>query len=546
MAKTPAQLGMITPSGTDLIRNGDNAITKNAEVTADWIGRLLNGEIEIIELNGGEDLNDFRTPGRYILRTASSAAPILNIPPGMSHNVFYLRVVSHTVGSFQYVMQDWSGLSDAGENVASGYFRRNTSGASGALYIPWRRLDNDFAAAQGGAGIANVLRVQEFKDTFPPINTNGRAAVALRFDHGLANFNSKIRPLLEARNLPYCLALSSRHWGAAENAGVTAAMVNSWNSLCEVWNHGAGNHQDASDIAGLTDMIVTGKTELQAQLPNKKIWGFIPSGVGGTNYGGFNGGNSPEAFYGTMAGQLILENHAVSAGAYPGTAYRPMDGEVRQGMSHAGLETRTVSSLQSLVNTAIADKTGLQLMTHPSRLDEAGYHTTAELTQMLDYIVAKRDAGEIVVLSPYEMMLADAHQEIIVKETAGRTVSVWDYMNNREQLIYGDTGLRNMAGELTNVESAGHVQLNRYGNLCTLIFHDVKTTTSGNTAILTLPIGFRPDISQSGSAIGTTRIQATNNGSFVLLGATVGTVITGSLTWYTPNPWPTTLPGVAA
>lgn len=408
MTRTPAQFGMMTPTGTDLIRNGDNAITKNAEATAEWLNRILNGEIEIIELTGGEDLNNFRSSGYYILRAASSAEPILNLPPWITtKNVFYLRVVAHKVGSFEYVMQDFSGLSDGSAGTASGYYRRNTAGATGALWIPWRRLDNDFAASQGGAGIANVLRVQEFKDAFPKITTNGRAAVALRFDHGLANFNTKIRPLLEARNLPYCLALSSRHWGAAENAGVTAAMVNSWNSLCEVWNHGAGNHQDASDLAGLTDMIVTGKAELQAQLPNKKIWGFIPPGVGGTNYGGFNGGNSPEAFYGTLAGQLILENHAVSAGAYTGTAYRPLDGEVRQGMSHAGLETRSVSSLQSLVNNAIADKTGLQLMTHPSRLDESGYHTTAELTQMLDYIVAKRDAGEIVVLSPYEMMVAD-------------------------------------------------------------------------------------------------------------------------------------------
>lgn len=406
MAKTPAQLGMVTPSGTDLIRNGDNAITKNAQVTADWIGRLLNGEVELIELTGGEDLNDFRTPGRYILRSASTASPILNIPPWITaQNVFYLRVIAHTIGAFEYVMQDFSGLSDGSAGVSSGYYRRNTSGASGELWIPWRRLDNDVAVANGGAGNANRLRVQEFKDAFGTISTGGKAAVALRFDHGLANFNTKIRPLLEARDLPYCLALSSRHWDASENSGVTPAMVDSW-PLAEVWNHGAGNHQDANDLAGLTDMIVTGKSELQAQLPNKTIWGFIPPGVGGTNYGGFNGGDSPEAFYGTLAGQLILENHAVSSGAFPGTAYRPLDGEVRQGMSHAGLETRTVSSLQSLVNTAIADKTGLQLMTHPSRLDEAGYHTTADLTQMLDYIVAKRDAGELVVLSPYEMLVA--------------------------------------------------------------------------------------------------------------------------------------------
>lgn len=409
MANT--SLDIFYPSATDNVKSTTTealqdhlmkmASTTNAAILAE-IGKVK----EIIELTGGEDLNDFRTTGNYILRAASGAVPILNIPPGVTHNVFFLRVVAHTVGGFQYVMQDFSGLS----GTASGYFRRNTSGASGALYIPWRRLDD--TEASGAAGLANSLRVQEFKDSFGRIGTGGKAAVALRFDHGLANFNTKIRPLLEARNLPYCLALSSRHWDASENAGVTPEMVNSW-TLAEVWNHGAGNHQDANDLDGLTDMIVSGKAELEAQLPNKTIWGFIPPGVGGTNYGGFNGGDSPEAFYGTLAGQLILENHAVSSGAFHGTAYRLLDGEVRQGMGHAGLETRSVSSLQSLVNTAIADKTGLQLMTHPSRLDETGYHTTAELTQMLDYIVAKRDAGEIVVLSPYEMMVADASPSLM-------------------------------------------------------------------------------------------------------------------------------------
>lgn len=411
MAET--SLKIFYPSATDYVKSStaealQNHLQKMAATTNAAILSEIGKITQIIELTGGEDLNDFRTTGRYILRLASTAGPIANLPPWITtQNVFLLDVKAHTVGGFQYVMQDFSGLSDGSSGKASGYYRRNTSGASGALWIPWRRLDNDVAVANGGAGNANRLRVQEFRDAMGTRVTGGKAAVALRFDHGLANFNSKIRPLLEARNLPYCLALSSRGWSVSENAGVTASMVNSWNR-CEVWNHGAGpNHNDASDLQTLTDQIVKGKEELQAQLPDKKIWGFIPPGVGGTNYGGFNGGDSPEAFYGTLAGQLILEHHAVSSGAFTGTAYRPLDGEVRQGMAHAGLETRSVSSLQSLVNTAIANHSGLQLMTHPSRLDESGYHTTAQLTQMLDYIVSKRDAGELVVLSPYEMMVAE-------------------------------------------------------------------------------------------------------------------------------------------
>lgn len=47
-------------------------------------------------------------------------------------------------------------------------------------------------------------------------------------------------------------------------------------------------------------------------------------------------------------------------------------------------------------------------MLHPSQLDAAGNLTTAQFTEVLDYIVAKRTAGELVTLSPYEMAVADA------------------------------------------------------------------------------------------------------------------------------------------
>lgn len=550
MAKTPAQLGMVTPTGTDLISQGDNAITKNAQVTADWIGRLLNGEVELIELTGGEDLNNFRTPGRYILRLASTAGPILNLPPWITaQNVFYLRVIAHTIGAFEYVMQDFSGLSDGSAGISSGYYRRNTSGASGALWIPWRRLDNDVAVANGGAGNANRLRVQEFIDAMGPVTTNGLGAIGLRFDHGLANLNAKLRAALEARGLLYCVALSSRGWNVPENSGVTPSMVDSWVG-CEVWNHGAGpNHNDASDLQTLTDQIVKGKEELQAQLPNKKIWGFIPPGVGGTNYGGFNGGPSPEAFYGTLAGQLILENHAVSAGAFPGTAYRPLDGTVRQGMAHAGLETRTVASAKSIIDTAIANKTGLQLMTHPSRLDEPGYHTTAQVIEILDYIVAKRDAGELAVLSPYQMMVADSSQKVIVKETAGRTVSVWDYLNQREQLIYGDSGERDISALLAG--AAGRVTVSREGPMVHLSLEGVAPSTSNSGLILTLPPGFRPATRKDFTMPATTAAAAWRS-TYIFTSGGLGIWSPSTadnyrfyISFRTSEPWPTSLPGVA-
>jgi hypothetical protein len=214
-------------------------------------------------------------------------------------------------------------------------------------------------------GLANSLRVDEFSQRRGGAKkTGGKGAVALRFDHGLNNFDSVIRPLLEARNLPYSLALNSRNWSTAENNTVTAAMVDGW-TLAEIWNHGA-HHNDATVYATQYDTIVTGLAELRAQLPSKSIDGFIVPGVGGTNYGGFSGGQNPASFYSTDAGRLILEHHAVSTGAYPNTDHRVLDGRIRQGMGHYTIEAQTPAAVIAEIDAAIAGKTGLQLMMHPS------------------------------------------------------------------------------------------------------------------------------------------------------------------------------------
>lgn len=254
------------------------------------------------------------------------------------------------------------------------------------------------------------VREDEFTHAMGVVSTGGKGAVALRFDHGLANFNAKIRPLLEARGLPYSLVLNSRAWGLAENAGVDAGVVNYWvtGGLCEVWNHGIDHSDHPMDE--LDEVIVGGKRELEAQIPSAKIYGFAPAGVGVGGYAGFNGGDRPEAF-GTEAGRLILEHHAVSAGYMAGTSHRVLDGRLRQGSSHYTLDTTAASSPTGASNqiaAAIANKTGLQFMMHPSVLDRAGRVTTAILTRILDHIVTQRDAGHLSVLSPYQLTVANA------------------------------------------------------------------------------------------------------------------------------------------
>ncbi|AYN56967.1 minor tail protein [Arthrobacter phage Atraxa] len=398
---TAAQYGMSTPVGTDLIRDGDDAITKNANATAVVLTRLEEGKFKPQPIPEGADLNTI-ADGFYFSRSASLTATISNRPVGLGDAPFDFESRTSKEGGFSYKVQGFSGYSGSG----SGYFKRNTSNSTGSAFIPWRRLDNETAPPVGTAGAANPLRQQKMRDYYGPIGTGGLGVVSMRFDHGLANFNSKMRPALEARSMEYALVLSARNFNAGENAGVSGATVAGW-ALAEVWNHGANQHQDESSIAGLTDQIATGKKELELAVPGKPIWGYAVPGTGGTGQGGFGSGATAEAFYETAAGDLILTHHAVSTGAWAGTARRPMDGNIRQGMAHFTMEAQTVARIKTEIDSAISGKQGLTLMMHPSLIDTAGYLTTAQFVEVLDYLVAKRTAKQVLVLSPYKMALAN-------------------------------------------------------------------------------------------------------------------------------------------
>lgn len=447
-----------------LALTADQAITKGV---AAGIAPVLSGVVVPKPVPRGSDLLTLG-PGWWYVRISESTNPdigssdsMINKPPNVGNSPF---LMSKVVSPFGHATITWYGYS----GTSNGVYENHTGNSAHTAWVGWRRLDNENVNASGLAGIANALRVQEFRDAIGPVTTNGRGAVALRFDHGLSNFDAVIRPLLEARGIPYSLALSARNFNAGENAGVTASMVNSWNSLCEVWNHGANSHQDESSVAGLTDQIVKGKEELQAALPNKKIWGYAVPGTGGTGQGGFNGGATVEQFYNTLAGDLILTNHAVSSGSMPGTSRRVIDGRVRQGQAHFTIEAQTVARIKTEIDAAISSRIGSQLMMHPSLLNTTGYLTTAQLAEVLDYVVAKRDSGELVVLSPYQMVVANTTAE-------------------RQQRI-----------TLTHPSiTAGTLYLLRSGDVCQLVASALRFSATGNISLT----GIIPPGSRSGSIV---------------------------------------------
>lgn len=361
----------------------------------------------IIDVPSGANLDDYRTTGRYMVQNTTIATSLTGgWPTQIPRGPVYFEVEATVAGIVFQQMYSYG----ASNTVLS----RATVALTPTPFPfgAWKDLgESALVTDPSNAGLANAVRQDDF--SFRRGGSKkvpfGAGAVALRFDHGLNNFDSIVRPLLEARNLKYLLALNSRGWTSAENNLVTASMVDAWvaGGLAKIGNHGA-HHNDATTLAALQDVIVTGLAELKAQLPSASIDGWFVPGVGGTNYSGFNGGTTPEAFYNTIAGRLILENHAVSSGAFPNTSQRVLDGRIRQGQYHFTMDTSTVSAIQAQIDAAIANRTGLQLMCHPSLLNTGGNITTADLTTVLDYLVTKQTAGDLVVLDPYELLLADA------------------------------------------------------------------------------------------------------------------------------------------
>jgi len=148
------------------------------------------------------------------------------------------------------------------------------------------------------------------------------------------------------------------------------------------------------------------------------------------------------------------------------------------------------------------------------------------------------------------VLLSGDPYKYVIDQSAGRVVRVWDYLNNREQLIYGDTGKRVITHPLV---ASGNIFLLRQNNTVNLIGEALKINGSGTVNVLGLiPSGFLP----RGTVFGSPRVfwsTDTNNayritfqGTLAVSSVSSSTQINISETWITNDPWPATLPGVAA
>lgn len=512
MALDPATLGFILPDDQDWMRDGDDAISENARVTARlfdtrsfYRGRIPNGS-DVFTL----------ADGAWTVSSAGFAGTMTNLPEQWPGTFIIIGNTEPIVKAAEFRPY---GRDYRWETV--------TQGADGGGWMTWRKI------IPGGSGSAsdglspyaeNAIRQAQMIHHYGRVDTGGLGAVAWRIDHGLANFKAKLLPIFRAAGIVPMITLNSRSWGNSENAGVTQSEVNQWvaNGWVEISNHGA-THSNVTGDEAIEAYVSEGLSELEAQLPaaKGKIFGFHIAGVGVTGaFGGFQGGSTPEQ-WGTTMGRAILRHHAFGSGHISGTDLRVLDGQIRQGLLHMATDARPVSEITAQIDAAIATGRGFQLMSHPSTLDTGELHTTAMIQQIVDYIVSKRTAGQLAVLSPYQMMVADSA------------------MSERDT---GSLTATSTFSEVTN----GQIYLRRIGNMVHVTLYDVEfgDSTPPDFFYLAdrLPIGYRPAALTSFPALAgndsVRRVRFQPDGRVLFYTITASSRLNLTASYLTPDSWP--------
>lgn len=145
-----------------------------------------------------------------------------------------------------------------------------------------------------------------------------------------------------------------------------------------------------------------------------------------------------------------------------------------------------------------------------------------------------------------------------VSNVAGRALYTWDDTQNREQLIYGDTGWRSVKDLLNPEFTASSLRIRRVGTMVTVGFDGLTGTAGGHVTFLPAIPGFAADSTLSSAAnqrlgpVG--ELSGTNMrwvspepgaGALRILNYVANQSVHGTFTYFTADPWPTTLPGTA-
>ncbi|MEX8058566.1 hypothetical protein [Microbacterium sp. 16-032] len=141
-------------------------------------------------------------------------------------------------------------------------------------------------------------------------------------------------------------------------------------------------------------------------------------------------------------------------------------------------------------------------------------------------------------------------------QTAGRAAYEYNPEADAEQLIYGDTGWRNITTSVVNGWNANNLSIRRVGHRATLVAEGLTGAAATAQLAIALPSGF----SGSGLPISPRGLFHSATYPSAVYRAFIGGVLElqfpgwttamptvfGEMSWYTSDAWPTSLPGSAS
>ncbi|RUQ14385.1 hypothetical protein D8M31_00205 [Corynebacterium genitalium] len=295
------------------------------------------------------------------------------------------------------------------------------------------------------------------------IGTGGKPAIALRFDHHLDSFDRKVLPLLRKYRLPWMQAINPSTMGRSDDRWTWEQLaMAAHESGGEVWNH-AWSHSNFSTVDEADQAITRSLATLRQELPSLVIDGFAPPG--NTDVMGMEGANTPQKYWDTYPGRLVLGKHAFVRGYFPGS-FQPLDGRQLVGQRHITMDKRTRGRIEKEIETAVRTGTGLTLMLHPNYLDRAGYITTQELEHALQYIAHLRDTDQLEVLSSSGILMANKH----IDEHHGNVLEVAE-----QGLLSGEINVEAKADRVLGVPHEAEVWMSGTGRATLRVTVDSPT-----------------------------------------------------------------------
>lgn len=296
---------------------------------------------------------------------------------------------------------------EAPEGASSDEYAISTSKSAVNLLMP-SVVDPTLSYADDHAALMDDL-----KSRLGTVVPEGKAAVALVADHGTTVFKEWMWAEAKARDIPFTMALApeshldgkgdSRHAASNED-------IKQWIAEGLVIASHSGDHGGASGYFDVSRQIQTSKMKLEEKLETQvDCWVQPGYALALGSYDGFGTGQSTSRYTDYYAGRMLQQNYAVVTGYAGDDFVYPGDVDLPVGVRRSLTERKdNQASVLATIEQAIATGGKHINFCHPYALVESSntYVTKSEYIEYLDWLAAKRDAGDLVLLTLPQLAVA--------------------------------------------------------------------------------------------------------------------------------------------